>query len=91
MSDENERKRGNSNEREVELLTIRNLMRNESGRDFMWRCLQQSCIFSNVFDKDPMTHAHRAGAREQGLWLDREIKEAAPDEYLMMLREHFDG
>jgi hypothetical protein len=92
MTDQDDQpQRGNSSAREVELLTIRNLMRNESGRDFMWRCLQQSCIFGNVFDKDPLTHAYRAGAREQGLWLDREIKEAAPDEYLMMLREHFDG
>lgn len=82
-------RRGNSKEREIELLTIRNLMKHESGRDFMWRCLQQACIFDNMFDKDPLVHAHRAGAREQGLWLDREIKEAAPESYLIMLKEHF--
>ncbi len=88
---DNEERRGNSKEREVELLAMRNLMKHESGRDFMWRCLKKSCIFDNIFDKDPLTHAYRAGAREQGLWLERELKEAAIDEYLMMIKEHSNG
>lgn len=89
--DDDNSHRGNSNEREVELLTMRNLMRNESGRDFMWRCLQQACIFSNTYTDDPLRHAYLAGGREMGLWIDKELKEAAPDEYLLMMKEHFDG
>jgi len=84
MSDSN-------NERELQLLTIRKLMQTENGRAFMWRQLQQTGIFSNDFDRDPVTLAFLSGQREHGVWLTSELKEAAPDEYLKMLKEHFDG
>lgn len=77
-----------SQSRELELLTMRNVMKTENGRSFMFRCLQNACVNENVFDIDPLTHAYRAGKREQGLWLDRELKEAAPEEYIKMLQEH---
>lgn len=80
-----------SNEREQELLTIRNLMRSENGRAFMWRCLAQTGIFNNDFDVTPTMNAFHSGQREHGVWLTRELKEAALDEYLTMLKEHSDG
>jgi hypothetical protein len=81
----------NSNPRELELLTIRKLMQTENGRAFMWRSLQQTGIFSNDFDADPAKLAFYSGQREHGLWLTSELKEAALDEYLKMIREHSDG
>ena len=80
-----------SNARETELLTIRQIMRGENGRAFMWRSLQQTGILNNDFDRDPMLNAFYSGNREQGAWLIREMKEAAPEEYLKMLKEHLDG
>ena len=74
--------------RRAELLVIQNTMSNEGGRDFMWRCLQNTGIFSSTFHADPITHSFSAGGREHGLWLERELKEAAPDQYIKMLKEH---
>ena len=74
--------------RELELLTIRQVMKTENGRSFMWRCLQNCCVFENIFNADPVLHAYNAGAREHGTWLERELKEAAPDDYIKMLKEH---
>lgn len=74
--------------RDLELLTIRQVMKTENGRSFMWRCLQNCCVFENIFNADPVLHAYNAGAREHGLWLERELKEAAPDDYVKMLKEH---
>ena len=76
------------NNREIQLLTICNIMRTENGRSFMYRCLHQSGVYGIVFDKDSHQHAFNSGAREHGLWLEAELKEAAPDEYLQMLKEN---
>jgi hypothetical protein len=78
----------NSNDRELELLTIRKLMQTENGRAFMWRSLQQTGIFTNDFDQNPVMLAYFSGQREHGAWLTNELKEAALDEYLKMIREH---
>jgi hypothetical protein len=80
-----------SNAREQELLTLRELMRSENGRALMWRCLAQTGIFNNDFDVMATVNAFHSGRREQGVWLTGELKEAALDEYLMMLKEHADG
>ena len=74
--------------RELELYTIRQLMKTENGRNFMWRCLENCSVFESVFNADPTLHTYKAGARDHGLWLERELKEAAPDEYIKMLTEH---
>lgn len=75
-------------ERELELLTIRNIMRTESGRAFMWRCLQNCCTFENIFSKEAAQHAYNAGLRSHGIWLDGELREAAADDYYKMLKEN---
>ena len=74
--------------RELELLTIRQVMKTENGRAFMWRCLQNCMTFDNIFHQDATVHAYNAGAREHGLWLERELKEAAPEDYIKMRQEH---
>jgi hypothetical protein len=79
------------NDRELQLLTIRRFMQTDNGRAFMWRSLQQTGIFTNDFDENLALLAFYSGQREQGVWLTNELKEAAPDEYLKMLKEHFDG
>ena len=85
MSDEREKL---NNERELELLTIRNLMKTENGRSFMWRCLQNCGTFENMFNADQSIHAFNSGKRSHGLWLDDELREAAPDDYFRMLKEN---
>ena len=78
-------------DRAAELLAISNVMSSEGGRDFIWRCLQTTGYLYSTFDRDSLIHAYNAGKRDSGLWLEAEIKEASPDLYLKMLKEHLDG
>ena len=80
-----------SNQREQELLTIRQLMQTENGRALMWRSLKQTGILDNDFDKDPIVNAFHSGSREIGAWLTAEIQEACFEDYLTMLKENSDG
>lgn len=81
----------NSNERELELLTLRKLMQTDNGRTFVWRLLKQTGILVNDFDKDPAMNAFYSGQREVGSWLSMELMEAALDEYTKMIKEHPNG
>jgi hypothetical protein len=74
--------------REVELYSISVVMKTENGRCFMWRCLQNCYTFETVFNTDAHLHAFNSGKRSHGLWLDEEIREAAPDDYFKMLKEN---
>ena len=73
--------------RTIEELAIRDIMANEGCRAFMWRCLEMSGIFADNFDPDPYVHARNAGARSQGLWLQRELMSVTPGSYSKMLEE----
>lgn len=86
--DEDDRGKKQRKSRELELLSIRNIMKTENGRSFVWRCLQNCCTFEGVFNNDAMQLAHNAGLRSHGLWLDDEIREAARDDYFKMLKEN---
>lgn len=77
-----------NNKRSVELHTIRMLMNTEDGRAFMMRCLQQCGTYDSVFHKDPLRHAYNSGGRDFGVWLEKELKEAANESFLIMLREN---
>ncbi len=74
--------------RELELLTMRNLMSSENGRAFMYRCLQNCYTFENIFSQDTLKNAHDSGLRSHGLWLDSELREASQDYYYKMLKEN---
>ncbi len=88
MFEEEDRHKKQRNEREIELLTVRQIMKNENGRAFMWRSLQNCHTFENIFTGDHVQDAYKSGKRSQGLWLDEEIREAAPEDYYKMLKEN---
>lgn len=77
-----------SNDRELELYTISQLMSTEHGRKFMFRCLQHCGFFENIFNIHANQHAFNAGLRSHGVWLERELREANLDNYLRMLGEN---
>lgn len=79
---------GENSGRDIELLTITQIMSTKDGRSFMWRCLQNTNLYGNVFDKDTHQHAYNSGLRSHGLWLMGEIQEAVPGSYLTMIREN---
>ncbi|MCP5057735.1 MAG: hypothetical protein GY937_13565 [bacterium] len=74
--------------RELELLYIRKLMSDRPGRAFMARCLLNTGMGNTTFDVDPYKHARNAGLQVHGLWLASELKAAAPDDFIQMLKEH---
>lgn len=88
FDEENEGAKKQQKSRELELLTIRNIMKSENGRAFMWRCLQNCCTFETIFSKDTVQHSYNAGLRSHGLWLDDELREAATEDYYKMLKEN---
>lgn len=75
-------------ERELELLYISHVMKTVDGRKFMWRCLQNCCTFENIYSSDTLQTAYKSGMRSHGLWLDEELRQAAPESYYMMLKEN---
>lgn len=77
--------------RELELLTLRGTLRTENGRAFLWRCLSHCGTFTVPNHGDPLKSAFVLGMRTHGVWLDRELREASMDDYLLMLKEHHDG
>lgn len=88
FDEENEGAKKQQKSRELELLSIRNIMKTENGRAFMWRCLQNCCTFESIFSNDAAQHAYNSGLRSHGLWLDDELRDAAPDDYYKMLKEN---
>ena len=89
--DEDDQPKKNNNSRELELLGIRNIMKTENGRSFMWRSLQNCGTFENMYSKDTHEHAFNAGKRSHGLWLNEELKVSATDDYFKMLKENYNG
>ena len=85
---EDEKPNSNDQSRNREILAVRNIMKNEDGRNFMWSQLQYCSVFESIFNKDTNQHSYNAGLREAGLNLSRKLKEAAPDEYLKMIKEN---
>ena len=73
-----------------EMLTIRNIMKDEAGRNFIWGQLQSAMVYESIFNKEPMVHAYNSGMREHGLILKRAVEEAAPNDYITMVKENLD-
>jgi len=69
-------------------LAVQNIMRNEDSREFIYGHLQSCGVFESIFSTDPVQLGYSSGMRDAGLLLLGEIKEAAPDDYLKMIREN---
>ena len=61
------------------------------GRSVLYNIIDNSGVFRDTFDSDPITHAYNAGRRSIGVNLLDQIKAELHDEYIQMLREHNDG
>ncbi|MCK4710392.1 MAG: hypothetical protein KAU21_17385 [Gammaproteobacteria bacterium] len=72
-------------------LAVQNIMRTADGRDWIWGYLQSCHVFDSIFDADPVKHGYNAGKRSAGLNLERDLKEHAPDDYMKMMKENFNG
>lgn len=53
------------------------------------RSILESChSFSTSFTGEPLSMAFKEGERNIGLMLTSQIMKAAPDEFILMLKEH---
>lgn len=78
--------------RKVEIAEIAAIMKTTGGRNFMARVLQTAGTFDSTYVKDsPDETIRKSIRRDFGLWLQREIQEAAPGEYFILLKEMNDG
>ena len=72
---------------ELENMEIQRIMGSEGGRSLMWNLLEQAGTFGSIYDGDTIKHAYNSGMRDFGVRLQNRIIEAAPDNYLRMLKE----
>lgn len=78
---------GTDDARKIEIADISVIMSTKGGRKFINRVLDQCGVFSDTFDSDTHEHAKNAGRRQIGLWLTNELKEAAPGEFITLMKE----
>lgn len=88
FEDDEDGKKSKSN---PDALAIRNILKDEGGRAYIWKHLQSCGVFENIFNIDPIQHGYNAGLREAGLRLERDIKEYEPFYYMKMIKENIDG
>lgn len=75
-------------QRSVEIAEIAATMQSSSGRNVLSRILIQSGLYDSTFVKDNTSETLRRSIRRDfGLWLEQEIKTAAPDFYFTLLKE----
>ena len=76
---------------EGEELDVSWLMSSKRGRRILWRLLDQAGVFRLSFDANAMRMAFNEGNRNYGNHLWDVIHRAAPELYVVMLKESNDG
>lgn len=80
------------NATEQELLDLQWLMRSPRGRRIVWQRISASGLFHVGYDPRLDTSARQmafaAGRRNEGLRLFDLVRQACPDEFLVMFEEH---
>ncbi len=80
-----------SDKRTLEILEISTIMGNVSGRNVMSRLLKLTGVDSTTFDRDERMHAYNEGRRSIGIELRAELMNAAPGEYMTMIKENLNA
>lgn len=73
--------------RELELSDLRELLKTEPGRRFVWRVLGHCQLFSDIWDPSSRIHFN-AGVQHVGNWLTAEIIAANEESFFLMMREN---
>jgi hypothetical protein len=79
------------NVHEQNIADVAMLLSTRPGRRFIWRYLETCGVFRTSFDNSGSVTAYNEGRREIGLRMLADVNEAAPDQYLVMLRESKEG
>lgn len=74
--------------RKIEIAELWSIMQTEGGRNFIARILKTAGVFSSTYvPGKPDETMRRSIKRDFGLWIEREVKEAAPEFYITLIRE----
>lgn len=73
--------------RDRELRDVHHVLSTREGRRFYWRYLCECRIFQSSFNNSGSVTYFNEGKRDVGLKLLSEMDEAAPESYLLMLKE----
>ena len=71
--------------RKRELAELAEMMKTPAFRKFASRLLDQCGVGREVFAVDPHIHAHNAGRRSVGNWVEYELKAASTNNYFKIL------
>lgn len=81
-----------SKRREAERLDVlRSVLGTTQGRRFVYDLLAQCHVHRSSFSTDVAAMAFAEGERNIGLWLEAQVTFAAPDQYILMLKEQKDA
>ena len=75
-------------ERRAELEALARLMDDPAGRRWVRNTLAACHVWDTSFATNAVRMAFLEGERNQGLRLQAEVMEAAPDQFIEMLKEH---
>lgn len=74
--------------RQQDELIAANIMSTPHGRAWYWRKLEAAHIFATDFTGEALSGAFRQGERNIGIQLHAELMRAAPDAYVLMIKEN---
>ena len=64
------------------------LMDLPEGRNWLWDLMARCGIYETPFNENEMTMAYKAGKSDVGRMLLADIVQFAPDQYVLMIKEH---
>lgn len=73
--------------RQSELEDLRYLLQSQQGRRFFWRLLSHCSVYNSIFNTNALTQSHNSGRQDIGHFVQGEIVQASPDNYLKMQNE----
>ena len=81
-------KKRDSDSKTKRLITVQALMSRPETRSYLYSILDLCNVFRTSYDTSPNTVYFREGARNVGLKVLADINEAAPDQYMVMIKEN---
>ncbi len=78
-------------EAEMDKADLETVMRSEAGRRVVQRLLDETGVDRTVLSKDHLNTAYLSGKRDIGLWLERQLRNGCPDQYLTLIKENLNN
>lgn len=73
-----------------DLLQLRDIMNQRSGRAVICRLLENLGYWADTFDPDPLIHAKKGGARQHAVALVQQMERDLAEQWLLLLNERLE-